>query len=86
MAKKKLEYKTLADLKEDIDNLLKAHPEYKDFPIAYAVDEEGNAYHKVYNSITGMQVHDLNEHELEVVGFEGAEDIDTKDINCICIN
>lgn len=78
--------RTLTDLKNDIDKLLKAHPEYAKLPIIYSSDDEGNSYHGVYNTLTPMQADDPDEHYVDIVGSKGDEDISDKDINVICIN
>lgn len=80
--------KTLNDLKQDIENLLKEHPEWGALPLVYCVDDEGNSYHKVNYSICQMQFHNINEHYLELVDVyqEGTDIVNQKDVNAICIN
>ncbi len=75
--------KTLKDLLNDIENLIKKNPEYLDLPIIYC-DENVN-YRKIHSSIIAVQIHDLEVCDLELVGFLGDDNIDKRDINCICI-
>jgi hypothetical protein len=77
-------YRTLKDLKEEIEALIKENPQYADLPIIYASDDEGNDYQKVHNTLTLMIVEDIDGRSLEVNNEE--EDGDSKKINCICIN
>lgn len=78
---------TLRTLKETIDNILTKHPEWENLPLMYASDDEGNNYQIVYNSLCPAQVHDIKQEEdLELVGFQGEENIADEDVNCICIN
>lgn len=78
--------KTLRDLKNNIDELLRYHPDWENLPIIYSGDEEGNEYTKVNNDLCPTQVENINDYYLEIVGFLDDNDIDEKDINCICIN
>ena len=78
--------RTLKQLQKDIDLLLQNHPEWANLPIIYSSDDEGNSYQKVYNELSPTQIHNLNEWNLEMVGFLGEDEIDERDINCICIN
>ena len=70
------------NLETYIENLqaeLGRNPEYKDLEVIYAVDDEGNAFHKIYSDPTIAKAEDLNDRYLE---------IETGDIkpNCIIIN
>jgi hypothetical protein len=78
--------KTLKDLKDNIERLLIEHPEYANLPLIYSSDDEGNSFHLVHSSLCLAQVEDIKEYYLELVGFDGDEDINSEDINCICIN
>ena len=80
--------KTLKELSLEIDILLRENPQFGDLPIIYSSDDEGNRYQKIHQDITPAQVHNIEEWELELVGFfeEGSEEIDKKDVNCICVN
>lgn len=85
--------RTLKDLKNDIIEIEETYPEWMDLPIIYSHDDEGNFYQEVYSNICPVQVHDINQRELEVVGFfddtnpnDDERDISKKDVNCICIN
>lgn len=80
------EYQTLKTLQQNILKILLEHPEWGDLPLISSSDDEGNDYHKVYNDLSPAQVENIKNYSLELVGFEGEEDVDTKDINCICIN
>ena len=76
--------KTLKDLLNDIENLIKKNPKYLDLPIIYC-DEDLNCT-KIRSTILPMQIHDLEVCDLELVGFLGDYNIDERDINSICIN
>jgi hypothetical protein len=76
---------TVSKLLKDLQ-LLKARG-HGDLPIIYASDDEGNSYHKVYNSPTLAQIEEnIQEHNLEIVGFISDRDVIEKDCNCVCIN
>lgn len=80
--------KTLNDLKQNIDEILKEHPKWGALPIVYSSDNEGNNFHKVFFDISPMQFHDINAYYLEQVGNykTGSNEISEKDVNAICIN
>ena len=85
--------RTLKQLRDNIDEILKKYPHWENLPIISSSDAEGNSYEKVYNDLSPAQVEDINEYYLEVVGFfddtnpnDAERDISEKDINCICIN
>lgn len=85
--------RTLRDLKNDIIEIEETYPEWMDLPIIYSHDDEGNFYQEVYGNVCPVQVHDIKERELEVVGFfddtnpnDNERDISKHDVNCICIN
>ena len=69
--------KTLKDLLNDIENLIKKNPEYLDLPIIYC-DENVN-YRKIHSSIIAVQIHDLEVCDLELVGFLGDDNIDKRE-------
>lgn len=93
---------TLQQLKINIEELLKLYPEWKDLPIISSSDDEGNSFQLIHNSLSPVQVDDINEYYLELIGCLGepnsydneefdSEDnyneiISKKDINAICIN
>jgi hypothetical protein len=56
----------------------------------YSSDDEGNSYKKIHNEPTLAQVENLEEWELELVGFydedDFSEEIDKEDVNAVCIN
>lgn len=81
-----MRYQTLKTLQQNILKISLEHPEQGDLPLISSSDDKGNNYHKVYNDLSPAQVHNINKYSLELVGFEGQEDIATGDINCICIN
>lgn len=91
--------RTVNQLIEDLQNLVKKYPEWGNLPIGYASDDEGNSYHKIHNEVSPAQFHDIDDRNLELVGFlnednlngdildeDGEEDICYKDVNCIIIN
>ena len=73
---------------ENLNNFLEEHPELAYMETIYAVDDEGNDYHSVYNEPSLCQVEDVNTHSLEMVGFydDDSDEISKEDCNCICIN
>jgi hypothetical protein len=80
--------RTLKDLKADIEKIERENPEWMNLPLIYAKDEEGNDYHKIECDLTPMQMDDMNEYYLELVGsyMHNSDDITKEDVNCICIN
>jgi hypothetical protein len=77
--------KTLKDLRNNIDEILKKNPEYENLPLIYSSDEEGNSFKLLYNDLTPMQVEDNTQYYLELV-YDDEDEILEDDINCICIN
>lgn len=90
---------TLLSLKKNIDELLQKYPQFATLPLVYSSDDEGNSFKKVWNDISPAQFHNIQEWELELVGFlnednpEGkmdedqmVDDICYKDVNAIVIN
>lgn len=77
---------TLNKWLDTIQKLIKENPEIGDYPLIYSKDDEGNEHHKVIFDPSLAQVKDINEYNLELVGFKGDEDIYDKDCNVICIN
>ena len=78
--------RTLIDLLKDITTLLTEHPEWANLPIIYSSDDEGNNYQKIHNGLSPAEIYDLNERNLDLIGFLEGDGIDERDINCICIN
>ena len=90
--------RTLKDLKENIEQILKEYPEWENLPLIYSADPEGNHFSFVNFEMAPLQVHSLNDDfakldYIEVVGFfddtnpnDDERDISEKDVNCICIN
>lgn len=80
--------KTVKDLLNSLNKLVEFDPKYKDLPLIYSMDDEGNGYSKVDFDAALVQVHDLNENFLELVGQykEDSEDIALEDCNCVLIN
>jgi hypothetical protein len=74
--------KTLKQLSIEIEELLKKHPESADLPVIY----KGTGYHKIHFDITLVEIHDIKNYYLELVGFLGEEGVDIKNINGVCIN
>lgn len=70
-------------LKEYINNLTKELEKYPDLDVVYAIDSEGNRFHKVsfspsighYNKNDFTQIENFEDYQLT-----------EKDINAICIN
>lgn len=81
-----MDYQTLKSLRDNIDVLIKKHPQWENLPIIYSVDDEENVHHRIHQEIAAIQVHDINEYYLEIVGYLGDEGISKKDINCVIIN
>lgn len=77
---------TLKTLQDNINKLLADNPGYSNLTVIYGTDDEDNDFHKVNNNLAPVQVHNLNEYNLELVGFKGEPGIDEKDINAIIIN
>ena len=77
---------TLKQWMEQLNKLVQQYPEIGDHVLIYSIDDEGNEYHKVMSDPTLVQVHNLNERSLEIVGFKDDPDIADEDCNAICIN
>ena len=77
---------TLKNYIKYLTKIVKENPSYKDCIVIYAEDDEGNGYQEVHNMPAFLQVHDVNERDLEIVGYLGEENIDKQDINAIIIN
>lgn len=74
-------------LKEYIKQLQKLESEgHGDLEIIYAIDDEGNAYHKVYSSPDLVMVDNLEEHYLDVIHPEDVEGDEEYIENAILIN
>jgi len=70
---------TISEHIEALQRIVKDNPEYKDLPIVYAVDSEGNSFSEVF--FTAMAGH------IENSEFTPTPELgDDKKINCICIN
>jgi hypothetical protein len=85
--------RTLKQLRDNIDEILRKYPHWENLPLIYSIDAEGNEYHINNNSLSPTQVEDVNQWYLEIVGFfddtnpnDDERDISEKDVNCICIN
>jgi hypothetical protein len=76
----------LKEYLKDLNSLVKKYPKLNDVIVIYARDDEGNGYQEVVNSPAFLQVHDINERDLEVVGFMNEANIAIEDINAIIIN
>ena len=88
-----MKMRTLKQLRDNIDEILKKYPQWENLPLVFSSDYEGSNFYRHYNDLSPLQVHDLNDLELEVVGFfddtnpnDDERDISEKDVNCICIN
>lgn len=77
---------TLNQWLNSIQEMIKKNPKVGNYPLIYSTDDEGNEYHKVMFDPTLVQVHNLNERFLEIVGFKDDPDIADEDCNTICIN
>lgn len=75
---------TLKEYIKHLQEVLDQHPEYSEFPVIYATDEEGNSYHKVYNTPTLVELDDPNDYYLDVNFSE--EGTDSLTPNAILIN
>jgi hypothetical protein len=69
-----------------LDSLIRKHPEIANFQVVFSSDNEGNDYQLVYQEPTLCQIHNPNTSYVEMVGFQGDETIDNKDLNALCIN
>ena len=59
---------------------------YGNLFVAYASDDEGNNYQKVYATPEIAQVHNIEEYNLELVGFKGEDSITNEDLNIFLAN
>jgi hypothetical protein len=75
---------TLKEYIKHLQEVLDKNPLYAEFPVIYAVDEEGNSYHKVYNTPTLVEVDDINDYYLDVNFSDSGEDSETP--NAVIIN
>lgn len=82
--------RTVKDLIRDLQQLVKGNPKVADFPYIYAIDDEGNEYYRIGNEPCLLQVEDLEDYNLEIVGFydgeEGDLSVTLEDCNCVIIN
>ncbi len=77
---------TLNQWLNSIQEMIKKNPKIGNYPLIYSIDDEGNEYHKVISAPTLVQVYNLNDRSLEIVGFKDDPDIADEDCNAICIN
>jgi hypothetical protein len=77
---------TLYELKKWIAETLEENPEWAGLPLAYAIDDEGNAYHKIHNEPTLAVVSNASSYELDVIGQRGDKGIKDNELNCVIIN
>lgn len=61
--------------------LLNEHPEYAEFPVIFASDDEGNTFQQVSHVCGPMRVEDPEEYYLEELDSNVPEDL-----NVICVN
>lgn len=77
-------------LKEYIDKLnqlIEDYPKALGMEVIYSHDDEGNEYQKLWASPTLCQVEDIKTSRfIEIVGFNGDEDILIEYCNAVCIN
>ena len=80
----------LKDYIVGLQEMLKKNPEFSDLSVAYASDDEGNAYHKIHSLPSLCQVEDIKSYYLEMIGFydenPNESEIKKEDINCVIIN
>jgi len=74
----------LREFLDQLNNLVKETPEALEYDVIYASDDEGNSYHNIYCTGALVQVGDLEEHHLEIVGFGGEKGVDN--LNAVIIN
>tara|TARA_Y100000389_G_scaffold86606_1_gene83294 strand:- start:4531 stop:4764 length:234 start_codon:yes stop_codon:yes gene_type:complete len=72
--------KTLRQLINRLNDIVKDNPEALDLPLVYSIDDEGNSFHRVYFD-AGLG--NYNERDREFLNKEEAND---KEVNCVCIN
>lgn len=77
---------TLQSLYDNLGNLLKEYPNLASMPVIYSDDVEGNNYRIVNFEPIPVQIDDLTELDLELVGFCGEEGIYPNDCNAVIIN
>lgn len=77
---------TLKQWMEQLNKLVQENPEVRDYDLIYSTDDEGNDFHRVISDPTLVQVENLNERSLRIVGFKGDFEINDEDCNAICIN
>lgn len=70
----------------ELNKMAKEQPDKLECEMIYSHDDEGNFYQKVHNMPAFVQVEDLTQYDLEIVGFDGDENIAIEDCNAIIIN
>ena len=73
---------TLKEYLKGLNQLVQDHPEALDFPVIYASDDEGNAFHQVFCNGTLAIVEDPKEYYLELLSDED----DKLKYNAVIIN
>ena len=61
-------------------------PNTLEMEVIYSADDEGNDYQRVNNFPVSCQTHDVDKYYMEIVGWEGDDDISHEDLNAVCIN
>lgn len=77
---------TVNQIIKDLQDLVKEDARNGELPLIYSIDPEGNGYNKVFQNPCLVQVEDINQYNLEIVGFIGEETINEKDCNAVIIN
>jgi hypothetical protein len=80
---------------EKANQLAKDFPTILEMTCVYSQDDEGNHYQELYSTPTIVQVEDLKQRDVEVVGFFDEnqinqflkdQDIALVDCNAVCMN
>lgn len=79
-----MEEKTFGEYVKRLNSLLKQHPELRNLPIYYSVDDEGNAYHKVYYDASFCKID--GDDMVGVYTGKPKSEISRDEINAVVIN
>jgi hypothetical protein len=74
-----------------LQDIVKLNPSFGNLPTIYSEDDEGNGYGNVISQPLLCQVHDINDHNLKLVGFYIENDTNNdsiliNDVNAVMIN
>lgn len=72
-----------------LQSIVEENKEMGEMPVAYSIDDEGNGFKMINSQPVPCQIDDINEYNLEMVGYYNGDDddeISKENVNCIIIN